>query len=245
MTIRNVLPLLPLLVATTFSAGVFAQLPVTYEAEYRAKAAGMSATATRRLEQIDGSHYALSQAMVVRVLGAELGEIEETSRFSVSNGALIPEFYEYDQSGISRRHEQVQFDWSAGVATSSEDDEQWQLPIDAGIVDKLNFQLLLQDTLARDDIDELEIRMVDTDEVETHLYRVTGTEQIETELGKFDCIRVERIRDPGSKRRTVFWLARDWNMLLVRFEQSSGSGSETELSLEKAVIGGQVVTPLP
>ena len=245
MTIRNVLPLLLLLVVTSLPAGAYAQAPVTYEAEYRAKAAGMSATAKRKLEQLPDNGYLLSQALVVRVLGAKLGEIEETSRFSISDGQLIPEFYEYDQSGVSRRHERVQFDWSAGVATSSEDDEEWQLPIDAGIVDKLNFQLLLRDTLAKGEIDELEIRMVDTDEIETHLYRVTGTEQIETELGMFDCIRVERIRDPGSKRRTIFWLARDWNMLLVRFEQISGSGSETELSLEKAVIGNQVVTPLP
>jgi hypothetical protein len=221
------------------------QQPVIYEAEYRAKAAGLSSTAERKLESLGDGRYLLSQSMSVRVLGAKLGEIRETSQFSYRDDILAPEIYRYEQSGISKQVEQVAFDWDRELALSTEDDEQWQLAIVPGIVDKLSFQLRLRQALAQGDITEVEIQMVDTDEVETHLYRVTGTEAVETKLGVLDCIKVERIRAPGSERRTTFWLARDWDLLLVKFEQSRGSGSDTELLLEQAVVAGQDVTPLP
>jgi hypothetical protein len=229
----------------SWSPSSYGQQPAIYEAEYRAKAAGLSSTAVRKLEFLGEDRYLLSQSMTVRVLGAKLGEIRETSQFSYQDNILAPEIYRYAQSGISKRNEQVSFDWDRGIALSSEQDEQWQLAIARGIVDKLSFQLRLRQALAQGETTEVEIRMVDTDEVETHLYRVTGTEAVETELGLFDCLRVERIREPDSERRTTFWLARDWDLLLVKFEQSSGSGSETELLLEQAVLAGQEVTPLP
>jgi len=236
--------LLLIFTAGWLSSG-FAQQPQVYEAEYRAKAAGLSATAERQLESLGNNWYRLSQTMEVRVLGAKLGEIEESSHFSYVEDRLTPEAYRYQQSGVSRTTEEVSFDWDSGIALSTEDDEQWQLAIGTGTVDKLSFQLVLRQALARNASNDLDINMVDTDEVESHRYQVTGSELVETELGLFDCLRVERIRDPGSERRTTFWLAKNWNMLLIKFEQISGSGSKTELLLEQAVVGGQVVTPLP
>ena len=216
-----------------------------YEADYRAKAAGLSATAERKLELLDGNRFRLSQALEVRVLGAKLGEIEETSEFGYIAGNLIPFSYRYVQSGVSRKNESVLFDWDSELALSVEDDEQWQLAISPGIVDKLSFQLLLRQAFVGKQSGEMEIQMVDTDEIESHLYRVIGSELVETELGLLDCLKVERIRESDSERQTTFWLAKDWNLLLVKFEQTRGSRSETELVLEKAVVAGQVVTPLP
>ena len=244
MTILSNSTLLLIFTASWISS-VPAQDLDLYEAEYQAKAAGLSATAERKLESLGGNRYRLSQTMEVRVLRAKLGEIEETSEFSYVDGNLAPDIYRYQQAGVSRRHEQVSFDWDSGMAASNEDDEQWQLAISPGIVDKLSFQLSLRQSLATEQPSELEIRMVDTDEVETHLYRVAGKELVETELGLLDCLRVERIRAPGSERRTTFWLATDWKLLLVKFEQTSGSDSDTELLLKHAVVSGQVVTPLP
>ena len=237
---------LTLLLSTpAWTSRAVAQQPQLYEASYLAKAAGMSATAERKLERLNGSRYRLSQAMEVKVLGARLGEISEISEFDFSNGELTPELYSYRQSGIARKKERVDFDWQAGIATSIEDDEQWQLLLTAGAVDKLSFQLLLRTSIPKTPGSELEVQMVDGDEIETHLYRVLGEEKVTTAMGTVDCLKIARIRDPGSNRRTTFWLARDWNFLLVKFEQTRGSSTETELLLESAAFDGQVVTPLP
>ncbi|MBT8145211.1 MAG: DUF3108 domain-containing protein [Gammaproteobacteria bacterium] len=238
--------LIPLVIsaASWLPFGFAQELPL-YQAEYLAKAAGLSATAERKLELLGDNRYRLSQALEVRVLGARLGEIEETSHFHYIDGILTPEKYRYEQSGVARKKEQVLFDWDSEIARSEEDGEQWLLTISPGVVDKLSFQLLLRRALAEEEIGELTIQMVDADEIESHLYRVTGSEMVKTELGLLDCLRVERIRDSGSERRTTFWLAKDWNFLLAKFEQRSGSDTETELLLEKAIVSGHEVTPLP
>ena len=246
MTRRTPFALLLILSVAMWSGlPALARQPSSYQAVYQARASGLSARAERSLEQTAEGEFLLSQHMEVRILGARLGAVEESSRFLVLDDRIRPDSYSYRQSGISRRNQNVQFNWEQEVATSSEDDESWQVPLTDGVVDKLSFQLLLRQRLSDPGVTELEIRMVDKDEVETHLYRVTGTEVIDTGLGRLDTLKVERIRRPGSERHTTFWLARDWDLLLVKFEQTSGSGSDTELLLEQATLAGQEVTPLP
>lgn len=247
LTSRCLSAVLPasLVVTLLLASATVAQEPLTYEAVYAARSSGLSATAERRLERQENGHYVLSQSMEVRVLGARLGTVEESSRLHYVGDILVPDAYAYSQSGISSREESVEFNWPEGTATSRDDDEEWQLDLTSGVVDNLSFQLLLRQKLGIPGTDSVDIQMVDKDEVETHSYRVTGSEVVETRLGKLDTIKVERVRAAGSNRRTTFWLARDWHLLLVRFLQESGSGPDTELLLVEAVVDGQEVTPLP
>ena len=113
------------------------------------------------------------------------------------------------------------------------------------MVDKLSHQLLLRQVLQYTESTEVEFQVIDTDEIETHLYRVSGNELTETALGSLNTVKVERIREDNSNRSTTFWLASEWNMLLVRFLQTDSSGSKTELLLKQAVIDGRQLTALP
>lgn len=240
----NRLPVLAPLALLLLSSALTAQDLHLYEAVYTARAAGLSAQARRQLTQLEGDYYQLRQEMEVRVLGARLGSVEESSDFRLDGTVLQPESYRYRRSGVSSRNEGIEFNWAEGTALSSDEDGQWTLNLQQGVLDPLSFQLALRLQLADPAIQEVSLQMVDSDEIETHLYRVTGTEVIETGLGPLDTLKVERIRRPGSDRRTTFWLARDWHLLLVRFEQVDGSGGDTELSLDHAVIAGQQVMPL-
>ncbi len=236
--------LLNLLLLLT-AGSVAAQELTTYQASYSARSSGLSARAERSLERLEEGRYSLSQHMAVRVLGARLGEIVESSQFWFGETGLLADVYSYRQTGISSRKQSVRFEWQQGFASSSDDDETWQLPLSPGIVDKLNFQVQMRLLLKQPGVEELEVQLVNRDEIETHLYRITGSEIIETGLGRLDTLKVERVREPGSPRSTVFWLARDWHLLLVKFVQTEGTGSGTELLLEEATVAGQVVTPLP
>ena len=234
------------LVATLLlTSTAMAQEPLAYEAVYAARSSGLSATAERRLVRQENGHFILSQSMEVRALGARLGTVKESSRLRYIGDALLPDAYSYDQSGISSRKESIAFNWQGSTATSRDDGEEWQLDLVPGVVDPLSFQLLLRQKIGIQGTDSVEIQMVDKDEIESHTYRVTGSEIVETRLGKLDTIKIERVRAAGSNRRTTFWLAKDWHLLLVKFLQESGSGSDTELLLVEAVIDGQEVTPLP
>ena len=57
-------------------------------------------------------------------------------------------------------------------------------------------------------------------------------------------MKIERIRSSESRRRTTVWLASDWDYLLVRLEQVSGSGTETELSIDTGTMGGEPIKGL-
>lgn len=234
-----------LLTTLILSGSASASELVVYSAEYQATASGLSATAERSLQLVENQQYVLENKLEVRVAGARLGAIEETSRFNWIEGDLQPDAYRYSQSGIVRKRERVRFDWTENIATSTEDDDSWEHGLTPGIADKLSYQLVLRQALQNSDKTDIEFQIIDTDEIETHLYRVTGNELTETSLGSLNTVKVERIREGDSKRSTTFWLATDWNMLLVRFLQTDSSGSKTELLLNQATVNGEQVSALP
>lgn len=227
------------------SAATSAAEPSLYHAVYRARSAGMSATAERELRQGNEQTLLLVNSLELKVAGMRLGRAEESSEFSWRDGVLTPLSYSYEQSGIRDQMESVMFDWQSGTALSREDDEEWILDVSPGVADKLSYQFLLGRQLLNNSAGELTFQVVDTDEIETHLYRVVGSEIIETGAGRLETLKVERVRAADSRRQTTYWLARDWEMLLVKLLQVSGSGSETELLLDHAEVNGQAVSGLP
>ena len=85
---------------------------------------------------------------------------------------------------------------------------------------------------------------MDTDEIDAHHYRIVGEEVLETNLGRLNTVRVEKVRRDSDSRSTVIWLATDWDYLLVGLEQINGSGRTVELFLLRATVDGEVVSPL-
>lgn len=216
----------------------------TYEAQYTATAMGLSTTAYRNMTFHEDNTYLLENRLTLSVLGATVGSVTESSRFRWQDGDLTPLQYEYLQTGISGTTEQIAFDWQTNVAHSTVDSESWDLTLEKGYLDKLSYSTRLGQDIAASDQQEFSYQIIDGDEVEPHLYRITAQEVISTPVGNLNAVRIERIRDPGSSRRTTVWLAKDWDYLLVRLEQVNGSGRKTELSLESAVVDGIPLTGL-
>jgi hypothetical protein len=231
--------------ALLWGVPALAQPPVSFEAGYHATSRGLSAKAERSLRQSADQQFQLTNVLELRVLGARLGRAEETSTFRWEADVPIPVDYVYEQTGLGGRLETVSFDWNTAMAESREDENLWELPLHPGVQDKLSFQALLAAQLVAGDRTEMTVDVVDNEQIETQLYRVIGAEVIETPLGRLNTLRVDRIREPDATRRTSFWLATDWSMLLARLVQVSGNGTETELLLETATVDGQPVTPLP
>jgi len=86
-------------------------------------------------------------------------------------------------------------------------------------------------------------QVVDGDEIETYDFRVLGEERVRTKAGLIDAVKVERVRDPTkSTRKTVLWLAKDWNFLLVRLHQVEKDGKEYQIMLKQGEVEGRQVT---
>ena len=225
-----------------YAANVFAE-PVVFSAEYEAKAYGFSAVANRSLIKLSENRYSLRNTIAAELFGERLAELDERSEFLWQDGRVIPQSYNYIQSGVSKSVEQVEFDWENNIAFSKEDDESWQIPIEHGVLDKLAYQLQIRELIKRAAETEFHFQVVDTDEIDAHHYRIVGEEVLETNLGGLNTVRVERVRKDSDSRSTVIWLATDWDYLLVGLEQINGAGRTVELVLLRATLDGEVVSP--
>jgi hypothetical protein len=225
--------------AQTVAQSTPASLPAPYRAEYQAKASGLSATAYRTLERLDEQRYRLSNNMSVTVFGAAIGGVIERSDFILQNGHTVrPISYTYDQTGLGRRSEHVHFDWENGTAETRTDKKTENVAIVQGVMDQLSFTAQLSLDLAALPAEQLIedkdfiYQIVDGDKIDEHRYVISGRETITTSAGAIPTIRLERIRAKPSSRTTTFWLAQDQDFLLVRLEQTSGSGDATQLLLQ-------------
>ncbi|HLT64386.1 MAG TPA: DUF3108 domain-containing protein [Pseudohongiella sp.] len=209
--------------------------PSSYEALYEARAVGMRSTAWRRLTRSDDGSYQLEHGLSASVLGANLITVEESSRFRWDEGGAVPLEYHYKQSGVRRRSEQVVFDYEQGLALMKREDRENSVALEQRILDDLSFSAQLSaDLLADPSLQAtdtvLSYPIVDARRLETHEYRVMGQETISTGAGELEAIKLERIRDAGSDRSTVLWLAPANQFTLARLMQIE-NGSTMELTL--------------
>lgn len=216
-----------------------------FSAYYEAHTNGMRGNAERHLVSLGENNYRLNVSLEAKMAGINIGDLEQASEFSFQDGRIVPHHYSYLISGISHQAETVSFNWDAKVALSTDDDQSWTLTLDGPVLDQLSAQLALARNLVGNNDDILEVVLVDGGEVEAQRYRVLGEEILETPMGKLNCVKLERIRASDNGRQTLIWFAKDWHNLLARIEQKNPSGLHIELDLERALVNGEQVTPLP
>ncbi|MGM0632643.1 MAG: DUF3108 domain-containing protein [Pseudomonadota bacterium] len=213
-----------------------------YEAEYEARSRGLTSTAYRAMhrshtdENTTTDTYRLTQGLSVRVLGANLITIEESSHFAQAGTSLLAGAYRYEQTGISRRHEHIRFDWQDRLAHVSTRDGELTHELPDGALDQLAFtaqmRLDVQTALEKDTgRTDFTYRIMDEHGTDEHLYRLDGNETLETPFGVLETIRLERIREPDSSRTTTVWLAPEAGYIMARLLQTEENGPDTELLL--------------
>ena len=214
-----------------------------YSAAYEASANGLAATASRKLIRLDENSYRLSNSLEASLVGQTLASLEQASEFSLQDNRVVPLNYSYQLSGVSRASHAIFFNWDAGVALSTEDDETWQLQLEEGVMDQLSYQLAIRQALLNnaDDKTTFSFEIIDGDAIQMQEYRVTGEELISTPLGELSTLKLERVREATDERVTEIWLAVEWDFLLARIEQINSSGLRISLELKSAELGGNTV----
>lgn len=240
-----------LLVALTLSSLSSPSLSQTaalssYTADYQAQANGLSATARRSLERDADGAFRLSNFLEATLAGQSLASLQQSSEFSLQAGRLVPQSYSYQLSGVSRASHAIAYNWDAAVAISSEDGDNWRLPLHDGVVDQLSFQAALSLALMEDSEtrDSFAFDIIDGDEIDRHEYRLVGEELLATPLGELNTLKLEKVRAADDERVTEIWLAIDWEFLLARLEQVNGSGLHIVLELREAELDGEAVTAM-
>ncbi|GAB3382306.1 DUF3108 domain-containing protein [Azotobacter armeniacus] len=197
----------------------------------------VSGSAERTLKQLDGTRweYEFEASMLV-------ASVTEQSTFTVENGRLVPLAYRYERGGMGKSKKvKHDFDWKTKKVQGSDRGKAVSLPLNRGLLDKSLYQLVLQQDVAEGK-KSMSYQVLDGDEVETYDFRVLGSENVRTRAGLIEAIKVERVRDPTqSGRKTVFWLAKDWDYLLVRLHQVEEDGKEYQIMLKDGTVDGRPV----
>ncbi|MDC0598737.1 DUF3108 domain-containing protein [Gammaproteobacteria bacterium] len=240
--LRQLFSLLPLLLILS-TTRVLAEPPIPFAAEYEARYQGIQAQADRSLEQLDEEQFLLRSRIKLRLLGKTVSRIDEQSQFLWLNNQVQSQAYEYIQTGLGEKARSVAFDWQNNSAVTLVNDEQNSLALDIPVLDELSSFMEIKRQL-EDNIDNIYFNVVDEDEIESQHYQVLGEEQLSTPLGNFNAIKLQRVRNPESKRSTEIWLATDWDYLLLKLYQTNSSGEVFEINLRQASLAEVQVTPL-
>ncbi len=208
--------------------------PKNFTAIYKARFSGIPVTAVRELKTLpDGSQYFSFEA------DSWVADLSETSQFNWSEDAhILPSHYTYERSGLGRdREAEVEFDWEAQEVTNNVERKPWTMELPTGVLDKLNYQMQLRaDLLNKRELGEYQI--ADGGRIKLYRFEVLGEERLKTPIGYFDTIQIKRVRTTKEERQTIFWLAKDWDYLMVRIEQKEGSGGSYKIDIREATLDG-------
>lgn len=215
--------------------------PSLFRAVYRADYKGLpiSAKGIRELTRDEAGNYLLSSKA-----SALFASITETSSFKIEGSAVIPLEYQYHRSGIGKKRDAVlSFDWETNTVLNDVQNQPWRMDVPVGAMDKLLYQFKLREDLlaayqSGDPWPELEYTIADGGQLKTYSFKVIGEEMIETPLGKMNTIKAARVND-NRDRESTFWLAPDYDFLLVRFQQMEADGDGFELLLKEAEFDGK------
>lgn len=225
--------------------------PVPFHATYKVKIKGfimpMGGKGTQELIQLeDGQFLFKSTAKNLFV------DVSEESRFVLEQGKIRPLEYQYHRKGAGRNRDAIlTFDWEKKRVLNDVQQIPWKMDITPGTLDKLGYQLQIREDLKRaaaagTPITKLHYVVADGGRLKDYYFQVTAEETLKSSLGQITAVRIERIRHK-KKRTTVFWLAPDYDFLLVKFVQVEKKNRRLELFIQKLEFEQpvpQLITPV-
>lgn len=218
--------------------------PTPFRAVYKADYKGLpvSAVAIRELKQIENNKYLLSSTAK-----SFFTSVMEQSIFTLDEQHLVPLEYQYKRTGIGKNLKVIlTFDRQAGKVRSEL--KAWEIDVTDETLDKLLYQFRMREDLQNalrngQPWPDMNYRVADDGRIKDYNFKITGEEFIDTPIGRFRTVKAVRIRKDG-KRTTTFWLAPNYEFLLVRLLQTEKNGKGFELLLKEANFNGEQVKGL-
>lgn len=215
--------------------------PLPFSANYDARFQGLKARAEISLTQLSETEFVANSLIRLRLFGATVSTIRESSQFDWQNESPRPHHYEYRQSGIGGRSRSVEFDWQNNLAVATVKNDSVELQLTGPTLDELSMYSFIREELKNGKSD-ITFTVIDRNVVEEFNYRIINEEEVDTEAGIFPAVKVERIRE-NSERLTQLWFAKNNDMLLIKLFQRDPDGDEFEITLSNAQINGEIVVP--
>lgn len=159
-------------------------------------------------------------------------QIDEDSRWTLHAANIRPLSYTYNRRGGSKdRLVELTFDWKRGIVENKVDGDRWRMPVPEGALDKLVVQVAMMLDLARGKR-SMQYAIADGGKLKTYRFKVLGNESLETPAGRFETVKIERLRE-NNKRSTYLWCAPALHNLPVRVDQREEDDSQFSMLLSR------------
>ncbi len=199
----------------------------SFSAEYEiSKGSWTLGVMSRRLEIEDGNRYVFESRMETKGLVSLFagGRVLEISRGRIENARFLPEHYLYDKKDRDKNYE-LRFDYAAGRVSRSDAGQDWSVPMPPQVLDKLSYQAQMMVDVAGNP-GALDYAIAERGKLKQYLIANRGREEIETAVGRFQTIKLER-STPDSKKRTTVWFAEALGWMPVKVEYRDKKGALT------------------
>jgi len=213
---------------------VGAEAPPAFRARYHVAAAGFPVGVMERsFERFPDGRFrfwSLTRARgLVALFRSERVEESSEGRLIAPHG-LRPDRYTYQRGGGKPRTVDIAFDWSIPRAVNTINEQQWQLAIKPGTVDRLVYQLHIMQDVANGASGPFVYPVADGGKLKLYHFERISEETVDVPLGRFRTIRLERRYEKADTHATV-WVAPELHHLPVRVLHHE-NGITTRVSLE-------------
>ncbi|GAB3478062.1 DUF3108 domain-containing protein [Marinomonas epiphytica] len=160
-----------------------------------------------------------------------IASLKESSVFKVIDHQIVPEKYRYESQVFGKKKTaELTFDWQNQQVLNDIKDKPWYLSIPKNTLDKLSIQLQVREDLKQGKR-EFDYRIADGGYIKNWRFKREKRETIKTSLGRLPTIKVTRIDNLDSGKRTYFWFAPKYDYLLVKLEHKD-DGETYRLDLD-------------
>lgn len=148
------------------------------------------------------------------------GSPRETSEFCVDGERIVPLHFEYRNERRQKDSYTLDFDWTARTVKTIKGGNVSMRELPDNAYDRFVLQqavrLWVMRNAGADSPPPVAFTMVDDDRMKTYRFAIVGRESIDTPVGRFDTIRVERVDSPDKTSR--FWVAPERSYTPIRIE---------------------------
>ncbi|MEY4589764.1 MAG: hypothetical protein RL497_1840 [Pseudomonadota bacterium] len=198
-----------------------------FTATYKGKYNGWNITLERSLKEV-----ALGQYNLVSQASNFIGQLEESSEFSINNHQLTPKLYSYNRRIFGKSNsETLRFSWATNEAfytRANKKQDSRTLTIKPGTLDSALYQLQLQRDLALQRT-ELNYTFIKRKDIKLYQFKVVSSDLFTLNNSPLKAVIVER--QENSNKKTRIWLLPDLNWQIARIQHKEESGDTYTIEL--------------
>ena len=158
--------------------------------------------------------------------------VEERSVLRWNEGAPETLNWEYHQKvAWKSRDRSLSVDAQARRLDLRDKDKRYSPPYQPGVLDRHAVTVAIMQDVAAGKSGELRYAVPDKDAMGNWVFRVGGSEKLDTPMGAQRALRVERVRESGGGRSTTLWLAQDHGYVPLRILQKEPDGETIDMRI--------------